>query len=155
MRYKDRLKSALEIAGQDRKALAEALGISVQAIGQVLTGSTSALTAENNAKAARFLEVDPYWLATGEGSARPPFMKERAGLSAEAVEHASQYDKLTAPEKRLWRTLVMAAKSGVPDHEVEEKTPATRTKPATHADQVLKSAPRPPTPVKRTHKKTG
>ncbi len=38
---------------------------------QMLTGSSKALTAENTAKAARFLRVDWYWLATGEGEMEP------------------------------------------------------------------------------------
>lgn len=70
MSYGERLKEALELAGKDRPALATALGISVQAIGQVIKGHTQAFTAENNAKAARFLKVDSYWLATGEGVAK-------------------------------------------------------------------------------------
>ncbi|WP_296228565.1 hypothetical protein [Ralstonia sp. UBA689] len=65
--YGDRLQHALTIAKRTRQELAAALHISEQAIGQVLLGNTKALVAENSARAARFLGVDHFWLATGEG----------------------------------------------------------------------------------------
>src|SRR5690606_10262533 len=67
MSYGDRLSQAMELARVDRAKLAQALGISVQAVGQVLTGKTNAFTADKSARAARFLKVDHFWLATGEG----------------------------------------------------------------------------------------
>lgn len=67
MKYGDRLKAALVYARKERKELALALEISVQAIGDAINGKTKAFTAENNAKAATFLRVNPHWLATGEG----------------------------------------------------------------------------------------
>lgn len=73
MKYGKRLEKALEMAGKDRQALAAALGISPQAVGQVITGGRSgvqAFTAENSARAAKFLGVNHFWLATGEGSAQ-------------------------------------------------------------------------------------
>ncbi|MNK33417.1 hypothetical protein D3C87_518980 [compost metagenome] len=66
--YGSRLAEALRLAGRERQELATAISVSVQAIGQVIAGKTKALTAENSAMAARFLNVDSYWLATGEGS---------------------------------------------------------------------------------------
>ncbi|CUI55665.1 helix-turn-helix domain-containing protein [Achromobacter xylosoxidans] len=68
--YGSRLEQALQLAGRERIELANAIDVSVQAIGQVIAGKTKALTAENSAKAARFLKVDAYWLATGEGNAQ-------------------------------------------------------------------------------------
>jgi len=65
--YGDRLERALQLAGRSRKDLCGAIGVTLQALGQVLSGKTKALTSENSAKAARFLRVDHYWLATGEG----------------------------------------------------------------------------------------
>lgn len=70
MSYGKRLQQALERAKKDRAALAAELGVSVQAVGQVITGGrsgTQTFTAENNSKAARFLRIDPNWLATGDG----------------------------------------------------------------------------------------
>lgn len=73
MSYGKRLEKALELAGKDRKELAAHLEISVQAVGQVITGGRSGnqrFDAENSARAAQFLGVDHFWLATGEGDAR-------------------------------------------------------------------------------------
>ena len=69
--YGSRLDKSLKMRDKSRKELADCLGISVQAIGQVINGPTVALTAENHEKAARFLRVNGYWLATGEGDSQP------------------------------------------------------------------------------------
>jgi len=66
--YGNRLNEALRLANRERQELADAIAVSVQAVGQVIAGKTKALTAENSERAARFLRVDPYWLATGEGT---------------------------------------------------------------------------------------
>lgn len=71
MNYGDRLKEALAQSNKDRKGLAAAMGITVQAVGGVINGGTKAFTAENNARAAAYLGVNPSWLATGEGSKHP------------------------------------------------------------------------------------
>ena len=67
MSYGQRLKNALDCSGKGRKELADAIGRSVQAVGDVINGKSKAFTAENNAKAAEFLRVSSFWLATGEG----------------------------------------------------------------------------------------
>ncbi len=64
--FGDRLETALNLAKKGRKALADHLGISVQAVGQTVRGETASFNAINTAKAARFLGVNWYWLATGE-----------------------------------------------------------------------------------------
>jgi antitoxin HigA-1 len=66
--YGNRLGQALELAKRERQELADAIGVSVQAIGQVIGGKTKALTAENSAHAAKFLGVSLFWLATGKGA---------------------------------------------------------------------------------------
>lgn len=124
MDYQSRLQTALNLADQDRKGLSSGIGLSVQAIGQVLSGATKAFTAENNAKAARYLKVNAHWLATGEGEPRPLLMAEREALSTEAVEHAVAFDKLSISEKRLWRTLILAARSAASDEKVEQHFPS-------------------------------
>jgi transcriptional regulator with XRE-family HTH domain len=72
-----RLQDALDSAGKTRAQLAavlrstdDTMGVSPSAIGQVISGATKALTAENCARAARFLGVSNYWLATGLGPMR-------------------------------------------------------------------------------------
>lgn len=63
-----RLIEAMRLANKSTQNVADHLGISYQAVKKVLDGKSSALNAENTAKAARYLGVDIYWLATGEGS---------------------------------------------------------------------------------------
>jgi transcriptional regulator with XRE-family HTH domain len=69
--FADRLTLALSAAVMTPVKLAESLGVTVQAVSQVLSGSTKAMTAANCARAARILSVDAYWLATGDGEMRP------------------------------------------------------------------------------------
>lgn len=68
MSYATRLQLALDHSKLSRVAFAESIGISAQAVSQVLNGQTKSLSAENSAKAAKELGVDHYWLATGDGS---------------------------------------------------------------------------------------
>lgn len=65
--FGSRLKTAMFEAKVSRKDLAANLGISVQAIGMIITGQSKAFTAENTAKAAEFLGCSSKWLATGAG----------------------------------------------------------------------------------------
>lgn len=120
MSYGSRLEKAMELAEADRNGLAKAVGVSVQAIGMVLGGKSNAFAAENHARAAQFLSVDHFWLATGEGEPRPPYMKERAALSSRAVEFAAAFDALEPGQQALWRTLVLAAGSHAPDERVAQ-----------------------------------
>jgi transcriptional regulator with XRE-family HTH domain len=85
MDYGERLTHAMQLAGLPPRGgpaqVARAIGTSPQAIAQVLKGETKALTAENTAKAAKFLKVDWFWLATGQGQARP-YSDEKAAAVA-------------------------------------------------------------------------
>jgi len=65
--YKDRLEKAMKHAGVDLAMFASTLGISYQAVKKIVDGKSSAFTAANNSKAAKFLSVNTDWLATGEG----------------------------------------------------------------------------------------
>lgn len=70
MTYGTRLNEALTHAGKSRKDLADVLGCTPQAIGIVITWvgeKDRKLATEAHAVAARFLKVDGYWLATGNG----------------------------------------------------------------------------------------
>ena len=64
-----RLTMAMLRADVDRKGLAAHLNISVQAVGQAINAGK--FSAENTAKAARFLQCNWYWLATGEETIEP------------------------------------------------------------------------------------
>lgn len=69
--YKDRLTQALALAQRSTKDLQQHLNVTYQAMKKLENGKTKFFSAENNARAARFLDVDAYWLATGEGHPRP------------------------------------------------------------------------------------
>jgi hypothetical protein len=64
--YATRLDAAIKNANSSASQLSAALGISYQAIKKVLDGKSTALNAENHMRAARFLGVNSFWLATGE-----------------------------------------------------------------------------------------
>lgn len=87
MTYGERLATALELAHRERGELALHLGISPQAVGQVIGGQTVQMKANHTARAARFLRVSPHWLATGEGEPRP-----KDDLSPLALELARRFD---------------------------------------------------------------
>lgn len=69
--YSDRLNEGMRLAKKSKQNLADHLGISYQAVKKAIDGKTSALNAENSARAARYLGVDSHWLATGEGEPTP------------------------------------------------------------------------------------
>ncbi|MEO8391193.1 hypothetical protein [Polaromonas sp.] len=71
MTYGERLDAAIRLAGSSRKLVAKAAGVTEQAVGQCIRGETEFLKVESSARAAAFLDVDHFWLATGEGKARP------------------------------------------------------------------------------------
>ena len=65
--YKDRLASAMKIAGLSTQQLADKLNISYQAVKKVLGGKSAGFGIINNVRAAAALNVNSDWLATGEG----------------------------------------------------------------------------------------
>lgn len=96
--FSGRLAVAMTMAQASRRALADAVGISVAAVSLVLSGQTSQMTAENTARAARYLGISMHWLATGEGSMLDD-------VSPEAMEIARQLDRLDGGDRR--RALAM------------------------------------------------
>lgn len=81
----------------DRKKLAQELGVTVHAIGMVITGGGRAerwLSRENNQAAAKFLRVDSTWLQTGEGSPDGPTPIAYGGPSNLGRELALLFDMI-------------------------------------------------------------
>lgn len=64
--YWDRLKPAIDAKGWGMQQLADALGVSYQAVVKVRDGGSFGV--KNNIKAASLLGLDPTWLATGNGA---------------------------------------------------------------------------------------
>ena len=103
MSYGDRLQKAMQEAGRERKELAQVCGCTVQNLGMVITsagGKERALSAAAHVKAARFLAVDSYWLATGVGKMRSEGSRPGQGLTDDALEVGQYFDKLTHKVQR-------------------------------------------------------
>lgn len=116
MTYGKRLDEALAHAGKSRKALADVLGCTPQAIGIVINWAGEKdrkLETEAHARCAKFLKVDHYWLATGEGEmisetnhATAPVDTAQAAMnnvaqSNEAVMLGTMLDTIKDPMRRL------------------------------------------------------
>lgn len=101
MSYGDRLKQAMTAAKVSRRTLATSLGMSVQAVGQVIAGKTKALDATHHTRAAIELHCDPLWLATG----RPA---PATALTTGERPPVSAYDTLTAALTTTERDLLNA-----------------------------------------------
>jgi transcriptional regulator with XRE-family HTH domain len=73
----DRLKFALSRPpGYTQAGLARACGIATPSVSDWLSGKTKRIEGENLLRAAKFLNVSPWWLATGEGEAELKDSKE-------------------------------------------------------------------------------
>jgi transcriptional regulator with XRE-family HTH domain len=110
--YISRLQIALAAAGTTKQALASGIGISPQAVNKLYAGTSKALSARNNSKAAAWLGVDPDWLATGEGESTPryeSFQKQeplpRAGDNTLAHD-MSLSRPMIAPTRISWESLM-------------------------------------------------
>jgi len=93
--YAARLQKALDLAQKGTTELANGIGVAYQTIYQILKGPTKSLSVANHARAARFLGVDAYWLATGEGVPRP-----ESATSFEAMDVARIIDSIEDPVRR-------------------------------------------------------
>lgn len=79
--YGERLNDAMKLRTVSTSMLAKEIGITYQAVKKILDGKSAALSAENNAKAAKYLQINSYWLATGEDAMAIPEASTAAALS--------------------------------------------------------------------------
>ena len=105
MTYGARLHTAMDEAKVDRKTLAAQLRITVQALGQVLSGKTKALDAVHHTKAALYLRCDPLWLAAGGRRPTPP-----AAAPPGVKEERAVYCPSTGELRTLERDIVLAVR---------------------------------------------
>lgn len=98
--YWKRLLEAMTHAGVAKAQLQAHLGVSYQAMKKLEDGKTKSLTAENNAKAAKFLGVNAYWLATGEET----MLKIDAGAAyrMESPTPPSIQEKRASYDAKIW-----------------------------------------------------
>jgi hypothetical protein len=129
------------VSASDRSKLAQAVGVSVQAVGQVLNGASIAFTAASNAKAARYLTCNAYWLATGEES---PEISD--GLTPAEAQLIRDYRALSDAGREAIRTRVhevaeMARRS---DELMQASFGVTAVVPDSKLGDGFKRAPAPP-----------
>jgi transcriptional regulator with XRE-family HTH domain len=92
-KFEDRLREAMDMAGRSVADLAKVLvsptkgtlGVSAQAVYAALRGESRSMTAENVARAARYLGVDYFWLATGVGPRVPADARADIGTLLQAL----------------------------------------------------------------------
>ena len=80
----ERLAYALAIRGMTQSELARRAGVTRGTISNVMKGVAKNFTAEVSLKVARALDVDPYWLVLGEGTATTDTIQ--GGIPEEASE---------------------------------------------------------------------
>lgn len=113
--YAERFKKGLARPGKTRAGAAQAMGISVQAVGQIVSGKTKAATAENNAAAAVYFGCDPSWLATGKGL---PGWSDQGGAREIDLDHNGDY-----PSVRRVRFKLTAGVGGYAIESADEDGP--------------------------------
>ncbi len=105
MNFAARLRQALEHAGKSDAQLAAHLNLTKQAVWSALKGGRNgdgAMSAYNTAKAAAYLNINFFWLATGEGSIDPDSTEHRApDLSPEAKAIVLLYEVIRDPVDRV------------------------------------------------------
>lgn len=101
----ERIDIALTHAGKSRTNLAQAIGLSRQAIANLEKSPLKNLKPENVARAARYLGADVYWLCTGEGGHYVPEHRP-AEFSGLTLECARRLDGLE-PEVRSYAYVVL------------------------------------------------
>lgn len=105
-----RLAHALTLPGNENgfSRLVNDLGVTRQAITKLLDGGSKEMGASNNARAARCLNVDPIWLATGEGVARSGEFQvrwhERRLLDMLRELPADEQDEFSSMLELRWKT---------------------------------------------------
>ena len=113
--YAERFKQGLARKGKTRKGAADAMGISVQAVGAIANGKSKSATAENNAKAAAYFGCDANWLATGRGepqwhdesSAAPrPSVIDPAAGSGHFLRAGEEHVRATLGDEAIHQLLI-------------------------------------------------
>ncbi len=96
--YKDRFAEAMRLSGKSTHDIAEALGVSYQAIKKIELGTSKMLKADHNSVAAKCMGVSAEWLATGDGCAVPA---PASTLSLAAQELAARFDEVPNGDEKL------------------------------------------------------
>ncbi len=115
----ERFQKALDDAGISKSALAYACDVSPSAVTQWLNGDTKALKSATLLAAAKALNVNYEWLATGKGEPGGQRAEEPGAaynVSAEALEVARGFDQLTPECKEHVRRQVQLLRGAQVDN---------------------------------------
>lgn len=94
----ERLKHAMTEANVSSADLARACGVSTASVSDWLSGESKSIKAANLLKAAKFLNVSPDWLATGQGPMR---LNQHQVNEPAAVYAASNVVAITTPQSKV------------------------------------------------------
>ncbi len=119
--YALRVQEAMTLRGVKKAELAAAIGVSYQAVRQLLNGESNSFSVPAHARAARFLSVDDYWLATGEG------VPTRTDHTPLATEVANWLDAMTSTDDRIkaWAINAQMMRGQWPEFPSEVARPGT------------------------------
>ena len=124
VKYWERIKPLMDKMGIGKQGLADALGVSFQAVAKVENGGQFGTL--NNSKAAKFFNVSPDWLATGKGDASPSSEKSaNLGLTDEESKLLNAFRLLDEATKPLILSLVLAnthSEKNLPSHPLPKKS---------------------------------
>ena len=117
--YGERLRRARLAVGMTQAELAKRAGYSHQSgIGNIEAGKRDG--AGKTATLAKVLQIDPYWLETGEGDMQ-------FTLSGDALQIARAFSKMPEARQEELREIIMKAIGPyVPSEVVETRMPITR-----------------------------
>lgn len=112
---KERLTQAMAHANKDNQSkLAREVGVTRAAVSKWMSTATTSLQTEHAFRVAKYLGVNPQWLATGEGSMLDSDDPDRSLIDAAREEDPSfasflqDYRKLSSVEKTMVRTVVVS-----------------------------------------------
>jgi len=104
MNFGERLIQARKALGLNQSELARRTGITRSAISQLERDERRRLSMDNLFKVAKVLQVNPEWLATGEGTSRGGFYPLPADDEAQAI--ALRVDRLDRKQRDALKRLL-------------------------------------------------
>ena len=112
MELKERIKTARERAHFSKAKLASRVGVSSQAVLQWETGETKSIDGGNLVRAAYAMNVEPLWLATGEGPMHDDMMRDDPYIMPREFTQAWQHLDKKLREHLLAIAEALAEKKG-------------------------------------------
>lgn len=133
-----RIRALRKAKGLTQPVLAKAVGIDQSTLSDIERGA--GFSAEILMRLAEQLDASCEYIMRGRVT------------QSEEVRRAQQALRALSDEQRL-DLLSAIMQPGLVDHEVEARIPATKAKPVSHADEVLRRARIPSAPVKKSPRK--